>query len=372
VTRLKISTLVSSLLGASLVFGAATPAQAETCGNAQILNGGFEAVAINGLVSLVNTAVVDPNHTSNIIDKNGPIYYSPNWQGGVNPSLVWGYWYNHLAPYFAQVKTLPELDHANNPVTATSSNSTATALAWSTTEGGIDLMQNSPIFGTVGQATTPAAHSGAQWAEIAGLVATNTLYQTVTTVPGTVMTWSLYHRGYKTPSVGGATNRDVMQVQIGPPTTTPTTPGQSPSTALVAQVATPESVQAGDPTDSTYISDSRDAWRKWSGTYTVPTGQTQTIFAFHGVSAVDNTLDSGNEIDDISFSCDQALSSALAAQNAPSSAPPAVAATADPTSNLASTGSNNDLAVNVFALGAISFLVGLATYVGSIAYRRRK
>ena len=266
---------------------------------------------------------------------------------------------------------MPRFEIAKLP-RLTQAKCTGTTAFYTLREGGIDLVQNSPIFGTVGQATTPAAHSGAQWAEIAGLVATNTLYQTVTTVPGTVMTWSLYHRGYKTPSVGGATNRDVMQVQIGPPTTTPTTPGQSPSTALVAQVATPESVQAGDPTDSTYISDSRDAWRKWSGTYTVPTGQTQTIFAFHGVSAVDNTLDSGNEIDDISFSCDQALSSALAAQNAPSSAPPAVAATADPTSNLASTGSNNDLAVNVFALGAISFFVGLATYFGSIAYRRRK
>jgi hypothetical protein len=362
----KIALVVSSLIGASFVFGAAAPAQAATCGSSQILNGGFEAVPINGLVSLVNTSVVDPNHTSNIIDKNGPIYYSPNWQGGVNPSLVWGYWYNHLSPYFAQVKTLPELDHANNPVTATSSNSTATTLAWSTTEGGIDLMQNSPMFGTVGAATTPAAHSGSQWAEISGLVATNTLYQTVTTVPGTVMTWSLYHRGYNTPSVG-ATNRDVMQVQIGPPTATPNTPGQSPSTALVSQPATPESVQAGDPTDPTHISDTKDAWRKWSGTYTVPAGQTQTIFAFHGVSAVNNTLDSGNEIDDISFSCDQALSSALAAQTAPS-----VATVDNSSPNLASTGLNNDQQVSLAEIGAISFFVGISVYFGNIAYRRRK
>ncbi|GAA3646661.1 hypothetical protein GCM10022224_006830 [Nonomuraea antimicrobica] len=117
----------------------------------------------------------------------------------------------------------------------------------------------------------PAA-DGQQFAEL-NANEVSTLYQDVPTVPGTVMTWSLYHRG--------RAGTDVMRVLIG-------TPG-----ATTAQ--TPDGAASPD------ISDGNTAWGHYTGTYVVPAGQTVTRFAFESVSAAGGNPAIGNFLDGVVF-----------------------------------------------------------------------
>ncbi|MCF6469871.1 hypothetical protein FAF44_15940 [Nonomuraea sp. MG754425] len=117
----------------------------------------------------------------------------------------------------------------------------------------------------------PAA-DGRQFAELnANEVAT--LYQDVPTVPGTVMTWSLYHRG--------RAGTDVMRVLAGAPGAT--------------------AAQTPDGASSPDISDGNTAWGRYTGSYVVPAGQTVTRFAFESVSAAGGNPAIGNFLDGVVF-----------------------------------------------------------------------
>jgi Big-like domain-containing protein len=117
----------------------------------------------------------------------------------------------------------------------------------------------------------PAA-DGQQFAELnANEFAT--LYQDLPTVPGAVMTWSLYHRG-----VAGT---DTMHVLVGAPG------------AAVAQ--TPAGASSPD------ITDGNTAWRRYTGTYVVPPGQTVTRFSFQSVSTAGGNPATGNLLDGVMF-----------------------------------------------------------------------
>ncbi|GGO62179.1 Ig-like domain-containing protein [Nonomuraea cavernae] len=118
----------------------------------------------------------------------------------------------------------------------------------------------------------PAA-DGQQYAEL-NANEVSTLYQDVPTVPGTPMTWSLYHRG--------RLGADVMRVLIGAPGST------------VAQVPTGAS--------SPDLSDDNTAWGYYTGVYVVPPGQTTTRFAFESVSAAGGSPTAGNFLDGVTFS----------------------------------------------------------------------
>ncbi|MFI9597761.1 Ig-like domain-containing protein [Nonomuraea sp. NPDC052265] len=117
----------------------------------------------------------------------------------------------------------------------------------------------------------PAA-DGQQFAEL-NANEVSTLYQDVPTVPGTVMTWSLYHRG--------RLGTDVMRVLIG-------TPG----------APTPQNPDGAGSPD---ISDGNTAWGHYTGTYVVPAGQTVTRFAFESVSAAGGRSTFGNFLDGVVF-----------------------------------------------------------------------
>lgn len=91
------------------------------------------------------------------------------------------------------------------------------------------------------------------------------LYQNLCLTPGTQMSWSVRHRG--------RTGTDVMQLRIG------------------ADLAS-ATVQETMSTDNT-------GWVLYSGTYTVPVGQTNTVFIFEAVSTADGSISVGNFIDDI-------------------------------------------------------------------------
>ncbi|WP_247656583.1 T9SS type B sorting domain-containing protein [Maribacter sp. MMG018] len=91
------------------------------------------------------------------------------------------------------------------------------------------------------------------------------LYQNLCLTPGTEMSWSVRHRG--------RAGTDVMQLRIG------------------ADLAS-ATVQETMTTDNT-------AWVLYSGTYTVPVGQTNTVFIFEAVSTANGSISVGNFIDDV-------------------------------------------------------------------------
>jgi len=98
------------------------------------------------------------------------------------------------------------------------------------------------------------------------------LWQDFCAAPGTVLTWTVAHRGRD--------GRDVANVLIG-----------SDSFTAVVQAV---------------MSDSTDAWGVYTGTYTVPQGPvTNMVIAFEAVSTANNSLSIGNFIDgvDIEISC---------------------------------------------------------------------
>ncbi|MFS1302585.1 Ig-like domain-containing protein [Streptosporangium longisporum] len=139
-------------------------------------------------------------------------------------------------------------------------------VGWRTT-----ATDNKLEFWQGGASGVPSADGG-QFAEL-NATQVSTLYQDVPTVPGTPMTWSLYHRG--------RLGTDVMHVLIGAPG------------ATVAQI--PSGASSPD------ISDDDTAWRQYTGVYVVPPGQTTTRFAFQSVSAAGGSPTAGNFLDGVVF-----------------------------------------------------------------------
>ncbi|WP_433186511.1 Ig-like domain-containing protein [Actinoallomurus sp. CA-150999] len=122
-----------------------------------------------------------------------------------------------------------------------------------------------------GASGVPSA-DGQQFAEL-NATQVSTLYQDLPTVPGTRLTWSLYHRG--------RLGTDVMRVLIGAPGATSPQP--------------PTGASSPD------ISDGNTAWGHYTGVYVVPPGQTVTRFAFESVSAAGGSPTAGNFIDGVTF-----------------------------------------------------------------------
>ncbi|MEU9315696.1 hypothetical protein [Streptomyces sp. NPDC048295] len=110
----------------------------------------------------------------------------------------------------------------------------------------------------------PAAE-GAQFAEL-NANQVSTLYQDLPTTPGTKLYWRLYHRGRQ--------GDDTMALDIGAP---------------------------GAAVQQRRFTDGNTAWGYYTGTYTVPAGQTLTRFAFRSVSAAGGNQSIGNFLDGIFF-----------------------------------------------------------------------
>ncbi|MFF1285795.1 hypothetical protein ACFVY4_34655 [Streptomyces sp. NPDC058299] len=110
----------------------------------------------------------------------------------------------------------------------------------------------------------PAAE-GAQFAEL-NANQVSTLYQDLQTTPGTRLYWRLYHRGRE--------GEDTMALDIGAP---------------------------GSMAEQRRFTDGKTAWGYYTGTYTVPAGQTLTRFAFRSISAAGGNRFIGNLLDGIFF-----------------------------------------------------------------------
>jgi LruC domain-containing protein len=96
------------------------------------------------------------------------------------------------------------------------------------------------------------------------------LYQTLCIESGSTILWSVWHRG--------RAGVDVAEVKIGATVET-----------AVYQAT---------------MSDGKNAWGHYSGSYTVPDGQTTTVFVFNSISATGGSLSVGNLLDNFEISCD--------------------------------------------------------------------
>lgn len=109
------------------------------------------------------------------------------------------------------------------------------------------------------------SYEGEQFAELnANQVGAN--YQVINTTPGDMLHWSFAHRGRGSSSVP-----DVMQIEIGP--------------------------EGGAYNFSQQFSDDNRAWGFYSGTYTIPAGQTETRFSLNAISTASSSNSVGNFVD---------------------------------------------------------------------------
>ncbi|MEC0307713.1 isopeptide-forming domain-containing fimbrial protein [Paenibacillus lautus] len=113
----------------------------------------------------------------------------------------------------------------------------------------------------------PVPHHGNRYAEL-NAVEDGMLYQDVQTTPGQTIYWRLSHKGLY--------GVDTMQLRIGPATDDPY------DTSVIEQ-----------------MTDGNTAWGTYTGSYTVPAGQTMTRFGFEAVSTANGSIGHGNHLDDI-------------------------------------------------------------------------
>ena len=129
---------------------------------------------------------------------------------------------------------------------------------------------------------------GTQYAEInAG--AAGALYQTIATIPGTTMYWSVDHSGRK--------GTDTMAVVMMPESEAKNITTQ----AQLLDVLNNQS-KYSSATVVGNLSAPQGVWTTHSGQYTIPEGQYETRFFFMAVSTHDNNDFVGNHIDNVWFS----------------------------------------------------------------------
>ena len=132
-----------------------------------------------------------------------------------------------------------------------------------------------------------SATNGKQYAEInAG--AAGALYQTIATIPGTTMYWSVDHCGRN--------GTDTMAVVMMPESSAKSITTQA---QLQQVLNNPSSYGAAVESD---LSAKIGVWTTHSGQYTIPEGQYETRFFFMAVSTSDNDPYVGNHIDNVWFS----------------------------------------------------------------------
>lgn len=131
------------------------------------------------------------------------------------------------------------------------------------------------------------ATNGTQYAEInAG--AAGALYQTIATIPGTTMYWSVDH--------SGRDGTDTMAVVMMP---------ESNAESITTQEQLRQVLENPDKYGATVASDlsaDKGVWITHSGQYTIPEGQYETRFFFMAVSTYNDRNYIGNQIDNVWFS----------------------------------------------------------------------
>ncbi len=153
---------------------------------------------------------------------------------------------------------------------------------------------------------TDYAAEGNQFAELNANFE-GALYQTIQTEAGQLLEWGLSHHGRN--------GTDTMEVWIGTPADVLNACSQYSAggnnvnkvdKALRARLVSLPVTGVGENgvsnlTGANVIASNKDQWYKYTGEYTVPAGQTQTMFAFVSISATGNNPAVGNLLDNIYF-----------------------------------------------------------------------
>lgn len=168
------------------------------------------------------------------------------------------------------------------------------SFAWNSTQGDAHYPGMSCEAGNVELNYDSVHHN--QFAELTADQQGTAIYQDVKVMPGTMMTWSLKHSSATSAYV------DKMQVMIGEP--------YKETAQEATRIASENGNKVGEKmiTISTPTTSDRADNKKWdtySGTYLVPDGVTTVRFTFKSVASAE--WYSGNDLDDIEFSCSYKL-----------------------------------------------------------------
>lgn len=141
--------------------------------------------------------------------------------------------------------------------------------------------------------------TGNYYAELCADQAGTAIYQDIATTPGAVYTWRLKHTSLSSKHV------DSMSVMIGAPgketaqqAYRETVNGNGDKIGPVG--TTIATVTATPPNTTMEVRDHDTQWETYSGSYTIPAGQTVTRFTFRSLAGMAHNY--GNLLDDISFS----------------------------------------------------------------------
>lgn len=168
------------------------------------------------------------------------------------------------------------------------------SFAWNSTQGDVHYPGMSCEVGNVELNYDSVHHN--QFAELTADQQGTAIYQDVKVTPGTMMTWSLKHSSATSAYV------DKMQVMIGEP--------YKETVQEATRIASENGNKVGEKmtTISTPTTSDRADNKKWdtySGTYLVPDGVTTVRFTFKSIASAE--WYSGNDLDDIEFSCSYKL-----------------------------------------------------------------
>ncbi|AYF98633.1 DUF11 domain-containing protein [Protaetiibacter intestinalis] len=167
----------------------------------------------------------------------------------------------------------------------------STLSSWTSTVPGSSTSRAAEVWrGSVVSPILPA--SGAQNIELNSTDPT-TIYQQVTTTPGQVLRWGFWHRGRDS-----ATTGDQVKLTIGPGGTNATTSTTITTTPLTQIFTT-----------------TNTAWVYYSGSYTVPSGQTTTRLSLTSISTGGGNASQGNLIDDVSLGTGPCVTATSAVTN---------------------------------------------------------
>ncbi|MBX3193617.1 MAG: hypothetical protein R2717_03185 [Schumannella sp.] len=169
----------------------------------------------------------------------------------------------------------------------------STLTGWTSRAPGTNTARANEIWrGSVVSPILP--QSGAQNIELNSTDAT-TLYQQVATTPGQVLRWGFWHRGRDSATVG-----DRVKLTIGAPTTNAADTSTTTSTS---------------PTLAQIFTTTNSAWVYYSGSYTVPAGQTTTRLSLTSISAGGGNISQANLIDDVSLGTGPCVTATSAISN---------------------------------------------------------
>lgn len=169
------------------------------------------------------------------------------------------------------------------------------SFAWSSTQGDLHYSDGKVCEAGNVELNYDSVHHN-QFAELTADQQGTAIYQDVKVTPGTMMKWSMKHSSTTSAYV------DKMQVMIGEP--------YKETAQEATRIASENGNKVGEKmtTISTPTTSDRADNKKWdtySGTYLVPDGVTTVRFTFKSVASAE--WYSGNDLDDIEFSCSYKL-----------------------------------------------------------------